>query len=146
MMEGLVVNQERMRANLNLGGGIVFSQRVLLALIEKGMARDTAYRVVQAAALRAWDENKDFRKELLADERVTRLLTRKEVGALFDESWHLRNLDTTFRRVGLAGPEGDDNPGGRGVLPGDGPRREKFIKSLHRERERLTRALEKEKA
>jgi adenylosuccinate lyase len=99
LVEGLVVNPEKMRANLELGGGIVFSQRVLLALIEKGMPRDDAYRVVQAAALRAWDEGQDFKALLLADDRVTTLLAPDEIEKLFDPTWHTRFVDTTYQRL-----------------------------------------------
>ncbi|HXA41807.1 MAG TPA: adenylosuccinate lyase [Candidatus Solibacter sp.] len=99
LVDGLVVNPERMRANLDLGGGIVFSQRVLLALVEKGMAREDAYAVVQAAGLRAWDEGEDFRSLIRADGRVATLLSASEIEALFDPAWHLRNIDTTYRRL-----------------------------------------------
>jgi adenylosuccinate lyase len=99
LVEGLVVNPEKMRANLELGGGIVFSQRVLLALIEKGMPRDDAYAVVQAAALRAWDEGQDFKALLLADDRVTTLLAPDEIQKLFDPTWHTRFVDTTYQRL-----------------------------------------------
>mgnify|MGYP003622938662 CR=1 FL=1 len=101
LVEGLVVNPGRMRANLNQGGGIVFSQRVLLALVERGMGRDEAYRVVQAAALKAWDEGDDFKRLLLADERVTGRIPAPEVEELFDPGWHLRHLDVTYRRLGI---------------------------------------------
>jgi adenylosuccinate lyase len=99
LVEGLVVNPEKMRANLELGGGIVFSQRVLLALVERGMPRDDAYRVVQAAALRAWDEGQDFKALLLADDRVTTLLVPDEIEKLFDPTWHTRFVDTTYQRL-----------------------------------------------
>jgi adenylosuccinate lyase len=99
LIEGLVVDPEKMRANLDLGGGIVFSQRVLLALIEKGMGREDAYAVVQAAGLRAWDEGEDFKALVKADERVTALLTEQEIDDLFDPAWHTRNIDITYQRL-----------------------------------------------
>ncbi|MEA2684801.1 MAG: adenylosuccinate lyase [Chloroflexota bacterium] len=101
LVDGLVINPKRMKANLYQGGGIVFSQRVLLALIEKGMARDEAYRVVQAAALKAWDEGGDFKQLLLDDERVTQKVPATELEELFDPSWHVRHLDVTYRRLGI---------------------------------------------
>jgi len=61
VLDGLEVFPERMRENLDAGGGLVYSQAVLLALVERGMPRDEAYRIVQAAAAAAWDEAKDFR-------------------------------------------------------------------------------------
>ena len=99
LVDGLVVDPEKMRANLDLGGGIVFSQRVLLALVGKGMARDDAYRVVQAAGLRAWDEGEDFKALVKADERVGALFSEQEIDDLFDPSWHTRNIDTTYQRL-----------------------------------------------
>ena len=101
LVEGLVVNPERMRGNLYQGGGIVFSQRVLLALVERGMPRDDAYRVVQAAALKAWDEGDEFKRLLLADPRVTEKIPAPELEELFDPSWHVRHLDVTYQRLGI---------------------------------------------
>jgi len=101
LVEGLVVNPDRMVTNLNQGGGIVFSQRVLLALVERGMGRDEAYRVVQAAALKAWDEGDDFKRLLLADDRVTSRIPPPQVEELFDPGWHLRHLDVTYQRLGI---------------------------------------------
>ena len=101
LVDGLVVDVGRMAENLNVGGGIVFSQRVLLALVEKGMARDDAYRQVQAAALRAWDEGGDFRQLMRADHWVGKLLTKEEFEGLFDPRWHLRHIGTTYTRLGI---------------------------------------------
>jgi adenylosuccinate lyase len=95
----LEVFPERMRANLNLGGGLVYSQGVLLALVERGMPRDDAYRIVQAAAAAAWDEGKDFRAELQDQPDVVRLLSAEDVEALFDPGRYLRNLDVVFDRL-----------------------------------------------
>jgi adenylosuccinate lyase len=101
MVEGLVVFPERMAANLGVAGGIVYSQRVLLALVEKGMAREDAYLMVQTAALKAWDEQGDFRALIEADADVTRLLTAAEIEELFDPRWHLRHIDITYKRAGI---------------------------------------------
>jgi len=97
----MVVDEARMMANLNQGGGIVFSQRVLLALVERGMGRDEAYRVVQEAALRAWDDGDDFKRLLLADDRVSSRIPASDLETLFDPAWHVRHLDVTHRRVGI---------------------------------------------
>jgi len=99
VLEGLEVFPERMRENLNAGGGLVYSQGVLLALVERGMPRDEAYRVVQAAAAKAWDEGKDFRAELAADPDVAPLLSAADLDALFDPERYLRNLDVVFDRL-----------------------------------------------
>jgi adenylosuccinate lyase len=99
VLEGLEVFPERMRENLNAGGGLAYSQGVLLALVERGMPRDEAYRVVQAAAAKAWDEGKDFRAELAADPDVAPLLSAADLDALFDPERYLRNLDVVFDRL-----------------------------------------------
>jgi adenylosuccinate lyase len=101
LVDGLVVNEARMRANLDQGGGIVFSQRVLLALVERGMARDEAYRLVQEAALKAWDEGDDFKRLLLADRRVGAKIPGAELEELFDPGWHVRHVDVAFSRLGI---------------------------------------------
>ncbi|QYJ17213.1 Adenylosuccinate lyase [Rubrobacter xylanophilus DSM 9941] len=98
VLEGLEVDEERMRGNLNLGGGIVFSGRVLLALVEAGMSRDDAYALVQRAAMRAWEGEGDFRA-LLEEEEEVRERLGEELEGLFDPSYHLRNLDVVFDRV-----------------------------------------------
>ena len=99
VLGGLEVFPERMRANLNLGGGLVYSQGVLLALVEGGVPRDDAYRIVQAAAAAAWDEGKDFRAELQGQPDVARLLSAEELEALFDPGGYLRNLEVVFDRL-----------------------------------------------
>jgi len=108
VLDGLEVFPERMRENLNGGGGLVYSQGVLLALVERGMERDDAYAVVQAAAATAWDEGKDFRAELGANPNVARLLSAADLDALFDPAGYLRNLDVVFDR--LAKLTVDDEP------------------------------------
>jgi adenylosuccinate lyase len=99
VLDGLEVFPERMRANLNIGGGLVYSQGVLLALVERGMPRDDAYRIVQTAAAAAWDEGKDFKGELQDQPDVARLLGAEDVGALFDPGRYLQNLDVVFDRL-----------------------------------------------
>src|SRR6187455_2525953 len=81
LVEGLVVLPERMRANLEAGHGLFFSQRVLLALVESGLSRDEAYRLVQEHALRAWDEGLDFQELVTADQRIA---GRIDLPAAFD--------------------------------------------------------------
>ena len=87
-----------MRENLDVCGGLAFSQNVLLALVDAGVARDEAYDIVQAAAARAWDEGASFRQVLDGDERV-----RERIGArmdeLFDPARAIRNLDVVFDRL-----------------------------------------------
>ena len=98
VLEGLEVYPERMRENLMVGGGLAFSQNVLLALVEAGLARDEAYSIVQAAAAAAWDEAASFRDRLAGDAHV-----RERIGdrldELFDPAAALRNLDAVFDRL-----------------------------------------------
>jgi adenylosuccinate lyase len=98
VLDGLRVNEERMLENLNEGGGIVYSGRVLLALVESGMSRDDAYTIVQGAAMRAWEGEGGFRELLKRDERVrTRL--GESLDGLFDPGYALRNTGVVFDRV-----------------------------------------------
>jgi adenylosuccinate lyase len=104
IMDGLEVYPERMRRNLERSGGLVYSGRVLLALVEHGMDRQEAYELVQGHAKRVWNEDGDFRALLAADPRVRALLSEAELAALFDHSYHLRHIATTFERLGLSVP------------------------------------------
>jgi adenylosuccinate lyase len=99
VVEGLRVFPDRMRANLEAGGGLAYSQGVLLALIDKGMTREDAYRVVQGAAAAAWDEGKDFRAELRTSPEVRGHLDPAELDALFDPSLSLGHLEQVFDRL-----------------------------------------------
>ena len=102
IMEGLDVYPERMQRNLERSGGLVYSGRVLLALVEKGMSRQEAYALVQRYAKQVWqDDRGDFRALLAADPQVRALLGEEELARLFDPSYHLRAIDTAFERLGL---------------------------------------------
>lgn len=98
ILGGLDVDERSMRANLDLGGGLVFSGRVLLALVESGMGRDDAYAVVQKAAMRAWDGEGGFR-ELLEEDGEVRKRLGENMDELFDPSYHLRNTGVVVERV-----------------------------------------------
>jgi adenylosuccinate lyase len=98
ILRDLEVYEDRMLKNLNSGGGIVFSGRVLLALVESGMKRDEAYRVVQGAAMRAWEDEAGFR-ELLSKDADVRERLGDRLGTLFDPAYALRNLGAVFGRV-----------------------------------------------
>jgi len=99
IIKGLVVYPERMRANMDRLGGLIHSQRVLLALTAAGVSREDAYRLVQRNAMRVWQENKDFLTELLADPDVTRALPEKTIRAQFDLGYHTKHVDDIFARV-----------------------------------------------
>jgi adenylosuccinate lyase len=96
LVTGLVVLPERMRANLEASRGLYFSQAVLLALVESGLARDEAYRLVQEHALRAWDEELDFRELVRSDDEIA---SRVDLDAVFDLSAYTRHVDTVFARL-----------------------------------------------
>ncbi|MGH2712181.1 MAG: adenylosuccinate lyase [Actinomycetota bacterium] len=97
VVENLRVFPDRMRENLDNGGGLAYSQQVLLALVDRGMSREEAYRFVQGAAAAAWDQGKDFRTELLSREPVKKLLPEKELEELFTPK--LEHLDAVFARL-----------------------------------------------
>ncbi len=102
ILDGLRVHPERMRENLDRSHGLVYSQRVLLALTEAGLARQAAYELVQRNAMRAWEERRSFLECLEADPEVTRRLPAEALKACFDPGFYLRHVDEVFRRVGLA--------------------------------------------
>jgi adenylosuccinate lyase len=79
--------------------GLIFSQRVLLELATKGASREKAYALVQRNAMKVWEEGKDFQAELLADQDVRAYLGEAELKELFDFGYHLKHVDTIFRRV-----------------------------------------------
>ena len=95
LVEGLVVRPERMRANLETTGGLFFSQRLLLALVESGLDRDAAYRMVQRHAMRAWDEGLDFRALARSDAEIA---ARLDLAAVFDLGAYTRHVDDVFAR------------------------------------------------
>jgi adenylosuccinate lyase len=99
VVEGLLVYPERMRENLDRLRGLVHSQRVLLALTQKGVAREDAYRYVQRNAMRVWHEGGDFLGLLAADPDVAKSLSAAELGALFDLDYHTKHVDALFARV-----------------------------------------------
>jgi adenylosuccinate lyase len=99
VLEGIHVYPERMRENLDVGGGIVFSQNVLLALVDAGMTRDDAYAIVQGAAASAWDEGSSFRDTISREPAVTERLSEERLAELFDPMRSLRSLDVVFDRL-----------------------------------------------
>ncbi|MCJ7670331.1 MAG: adenylosuccinate lyase [Dehalococcoidia bacterium] len=101
IMKGLKVYPENMRRNIELTQGVIFSQRVLLALIDKGLTREEAYKMVQDNAMKAWDERKSFLSLLEADRQITARLSKKELNSLFDYGYYLKHVDEVFERLGL---------------------------------------------
>ena len=101
VVDQLLVYPRRMKVNLEASKGLIYSQAVLLALTKKGMTREKAYELVQRNAMLVWADAKTFREFLLEDGAVMKVLTRREVDGLFDLAVHLRQVDNTFKKVGI---------------------------------------------
>ncbi|MDP2940921.1 MAG: adenylosuccinate lyase [Candidatus Omnitrophota bacterium] len=101
VVEGLQVYPENMLANLVRTRGLIFSQRVLLKLMEKGLPRQKAYDLAQRNAMKTWKNHSDFKANLIADVDVRRCLTEKELDGVFQLDYYLRNVNTIFKRAGL---------------------------------------------
>jgi adenylosuccinate lyase len=102
IVKDLVIYPENMRRNLDIFGGVIFSQAVLLKLVEKGLSRDAAYRIVQSNAMRAWNsEAGSFKENLLNDQELRAQLSAEEVDACFDPDGYLKNIDSVFERLGI---------------------------------------------
>ena len=99
VIEKLMIHPERMQEVLDQTGGLIHSQRVLLALTQAGVDREGAYRLVQRNAMKVWEENASFLEELKADDDVRAALSEAELEALFDLGYHTRHVDTIFSRV-----------------------------------------------
>lgn len=101
LVEGLVVHEKNMLKNTNLYGGIVFSQRVLLELTNRGLSRENAYKLVQKNALDAFNkEDGSFKNNLLEDDEVRQILSEVEIENCFDSGYYLRNIDSIYKKFG----------------------------------------------
>jgi len=101
VIEGLIVYPDNMLSNIARSHGLMFSQRVLLALMDKGLPRQKAYDFVQRCAMKSWKEKNDFKDNLLADKDVARYLDKKALDKIFDLDYYLRNVSKIYKRVGL---------------------------------------------
>jgi len=99
LIDTLIVYPKRMAANLESGGGLVYSGQVLLDLVEQGVTREQAYRLVQAHAMRAWKEGRNFRELILGDRTITKRVSRNRLERAFDLKRQLGNVDRIFARV-----------------------------------------------
>lgn len=102
IVEKLTVFPENMQRNMEATFGLIYSQRVLLKLIDKGLSREAAYDLVQPKTAYAWDHQTAFRPLLEQDEKIMSILTADDLADAFDYRWHLKNIDAVFERVGLA--------------------------------------------
>lgn len=101
IVKNLTVFPENMKRNMDSTLGLIYSQRVLLALIDKGLARETAYDTVQPLAMKAWESQTAFRTFVDADEKITSLLSKEELDDCFDYNYHIQHVDMIFERLGL---------------------------------------------
>jgi len=99
VLKGLVVYPERMKRNLGLLKGLIFSQKVLLKLVEKGITREEAYRLVQRCAMKVWKEEVEFKDVLKKDKEVTELLSPQEIDSCFSLKPYLKHVNYIFKRV-----------------------------------------------
>ena len=102
IIAGLKINGKKMEKNLAKTYGLTSSQRILLALVEQGCMRETAYAWVQENAFKAWEQEEDFRDVVSKDERITQYLSKDKIEELFDISYHLKHIDDIFSRLGLS--------------------------------------------
>jgi len=101
MMRNLLIYPENMIKNMNITGGLLFSQRVLLTLVNKGLSRERAYELVQRNAMESWRTRNNFQDLLHQDAEVTSILSPDEIDGLFDYSYHLGRVDEIYKRFGL---------------------------------------------
>ena len=102
LIKNLLVYPENMARNMNLYGGVVFSQRVMLTLVEKGISREDAYRIVQSNAHEAWNTpGGNFQKLIESDPQVKEKLSAEEISSCFNPEYQLRNLDKVYQRLDI---------------------------------------------
>lgn len=101
ILKDLHVYPENMKRNMERTQGLPFSQRVLTALIDKGLSREEAYDTVQAKAMQAWEEGRSFQDLLMCTDKVHAYLSDEEIAACFDPAWHIQHVDTILRRLGI---------------------------------------------
>jgi len=101
MMENLVVNEDNMLSNFEQSYNLVYSQRVMLALIEKGLSREEAYQTVQQEALECWNRSRDFKTAVLENKRIIEFLNAEEISQIFKPDHYLQNVDAIYKRFNL---------------------------------------------
>ncbi len=101
IMRGLKVFPQKMKHNLGITRGLIFSQRIMLALVDKGLSRQEAYKLVQRNAMRVWSGNKNFLTLLKSDPEIMAVISEKELSSLFDEKYYLRFINDIYKRLGL---------------------------------------------
>ena len=99
LIDQLVLYPEQMKKNLEQTGGLIFSQQVLLSLTQKGVSREEAYGIVQRNAMQTWEKGGSFLSRLKKDQTIKEHLSSKELHQIFELKYHLKNIDTIFKRV-----------------------------------------------
>ncbi|QPK93752.1 adenylosuccinate lyase [Actinomyces sp. zg-332] len=103
IIDQLTVFPENMLKNMDRTFGLIYSQRLMLKLIEKGMSREQAYDLVQPKTAQAWDEQRQFRPLVESDHNITEVLSKADIDDAFDYNYHIKNVDEIFKRIGLIG-------------------------------------------
>jgi adenylosuccinate lyase len=111
ILDGLLVYPKNMISSLTRTRGLIYSQRILLELMKKGLTRDDAYDMIQRCAMQVWQETSDFKDVLMRDRKVRRYLTEAEITACFDIKYYTRHRDLIFKRVGLSSAGKDEDQG-----------------------------------
>jgi adenylosuccinate lyase len=101
LMDELLVYSKNMILNLSRTHGLIYSQRILLTLMKKGLTRDAAYEIIQRAAMQVWQEGTDFKEVLLRDRKLRKYLTSNEIDSCFNIKYYLRHIDKIFKKMGL---------------------------------------------
>ena len=99
VIKNIVVNKKNIKTNLDKLNGLIYSQRILLMLTQKGVSREDSYDIVQKNASKSWDNQSDFKEIILSDKRIMEILTKEEVDDLFALDYHLKNVDYIFKNV-----------------------------------------------
>ncbi|MGD9552217.1 MAG: lyase family protein, partial [Candidatus Caldatribacteriota bacterium] len=99
VLANLKVKQERMKNNLEITRGLIFSQRVMLELTKKGVPREKAYQLVQDIALKSWENENNFKEMILKDQEINQYLTREQIISCFDYNYFIRNIDYIYQRL-----------------------------------------------
>jgi adenylosuccinate lyase len=101
VLDGLVVNEQNIAKNLNLTHGLIYSQRTLLKLVELGLTREDAYKIVQDNAMKSWNSGKEFKDLLLSDKRFAGKIKKDDIEAIFDPKTAMKNVDYIFKNTGI---------------------------------------------
>ena len=101
VISGLRIHTDRMMANIEITNGLIFSQRVLLALIEAGLQRERAYEIIQNCSMQSWEDGSDFRQLILSEKDVVNSLDKYIIESIFDYKYYTRHVDASFARLGI---------------------------------------------